>query len=121
MIWYNGKNIKTGAIGKKVGTGHSNTEKIILAQGNGLYAAKLCSDYYVGEKKDWFLPSKDELSLIYENLYKKGIGNLSSTDYWSSSEYELERVYYQDFNNGLQDEGYKDFSLNTHVRAVRAF
>jgi hypothetical protein len=35
---------------------------------------------------DWRLPTKEELKLIYEQLYKKGSGNFKTEVYWSSSE-----------------------------------
>jgi hypothetical protein len=43
-----------------------------------------------GGAKDWFLPSQEELDLMYENLYKQGKGdfklpNHSNCFYWSST------------------------------------
>jgi hypothetical protein len=62
--WNNGDFVKTGATETAIGTGKANTQKIVDIQGNGSYAAKLCSDLTQGGYSDWFLPSKDELNLI---------------------------------------------------------
>ena len=45
--WYNGDYIATGATGTAIGTGLTNTNTIIAAQGSGSYAAQLCADYSV--------------------------------------------------------------------------
>lgn len=34
---------------------------------------------------DWFLPSKDELQAMYDNLYLENVGGLTLYNYWSSS------------------------------------
>jgi hypothetical protein len=88
--WYNGSNIETGATGTEVGTGKTNTTLIVNAQGDGSYAAKLCDDLSITNNgvsyDDWFLPSIDELNLIYQNLYVSGISDFVYNYYWSSSE-----------------------------------
>ena len=43
--WYNGTNIVTGATGTAIGTGLTNTNAIIAAQGSGSYAASIARDY----------------------------------------------------------------------------
>lgn len=85
------------------------------------YAAKVCANYSAGGKDDWFLPSKDELDLMYENLQKEGLGGFSSNDYWSSSEYgdNASNAWYQNLSSGVQ--GNFGRSPNFRVRPVRAF
>jgi len=124
--WSNGSFINTGAIATALGTGQANTDKIVMAQGVGNYAAKLCADLVIGIYGDWFLPSKDELNLMYQNIGPAApapltnIGNFSSSCcYWTSSESSLEGAVEQDFSNGFQVDGTKTNSL--YVRAVRAF
>ena len=112
--------VETGATGTAVGTGKSNTEKIIKAQGTGSYAAKLCADLVIDGYDDWFLPSKDELNLLYQN--KDLIGGFSTeygSYYWSSSEYNKYSAIDQSFNSGYQD--YDDKTYSQKVRAVREF
>ncbi len=69
-----------------LGSGKANT-RLILNQ--ALYApcaAILCREYNGGGYTDWFLPSKDELALLFINLKWNGKGNFESGNYWSSTE-----------------------------------
>ena len=122
--WYNGSNIdiKTGTA---VGTGRANTDAIIAAQGSGSYAATLCKNLNTGGFSDWFLPSKDELDLMYKNLKKAGLGGFGEGWLWSSSQsignvYGYSIAWIQQFSDGIQTTyGYKINECS--VRAVRAF
>jgi hypothetical protein len=118
--WYNGSNITTGATGTAIGTGLSNTNRIIANQGAiaTSYAAGLARAYTGGGYNDWYLPSKDELNKMYIN--KVAIGGFSDlVYYWSSTEYFNSSVWAQYLGNGIQlDEG-KSNAYN--VRAIRAF
>ena len=117
--WYNGRYIKTGAQATGVGTGEKNTKAIIDAQGLGNYAARICYDLELGGYSDWFLPSKDELNLMYEKLCKKGLGGFEAYYYWSSTEYHENGAWIRDFAYGGQN--YNDKYDYQRVRAVRAF
>ncbi|MDR1216529.1 MAG: DUF1566 domain-containing protein [Treponema sp.] len=105
-----------------VGTGKRNTQVIVerLRQsGESGTAARQCASLDIGGYKDWFLPSKDELDLMYQNLKRKGLGGFYGDYYWSSSQYSTYNSWYQYFNGGSQGYYHKD---TTHrVRAVRAF
>lgn len=115
--WYNGSNVITGATYTTIGTGKSNTETIIQVQGLGVYAAKLCDDLVLNGYDDWYLPSKDELNILYQN--RDLIGGFTTNDYWSSSGNGSKNAWYQHFNSGNQLNNLKS---NTYrVRAVRAF
>ena len=114
----------TSAKGTNIGTGMSNTQKIVKIQGEGNYAAKLCDDLILNGYEDWFMPSKDELNLMYENLYLKGIGSFSSDYYWSSSEDDADFAWFQSYANGDQLlDNYDKYGLGSSIRAraVRAF
>jgi prepilin-type N-terminal cleavage/methylation domain-containing protein len=52
---------------------------------NGQVAAKLCNDLTLNEHNDWYLPARDELSILYNN--RDDIGGFTDSDYWSSTEY----------------------------------
>ena len=57
-----------GADGLEIGTGLQNTLDILdWCKDDGI-AAKLCYDLKLNGKDDWFLPSQDELLLIWSNL-----------------------------------------------------
>ena len=122
--WHNGSNIAIGASGTAIGTGKSNTTKIVQVQGNGSYAAKLCDNLVIDGYDDWFLPSKDELNILYQNRYLIG-GFTTNSDYdnyyWSSSEYSNPCVWRQDFKSGEQ-KGFESLKSSKYrVRAVREF
>ena len=115
-----------------IGTGRSNTEKLVAAMGDiayleesgskkGLYAAKVVQDSRQGGYDDWFLPSKDELNLMYENIAGPNLCALSGYNYWSSSEFNEGRAWVQFFVDGTQN-GYPCNGSNfVHVLPCRAF
>ena len=81
-------------------------------------AFKQCHNYHGGGYDDWYLPTKDELNLIYQNLRKTG--KISGNDwYWSSSQYGYTNAWSQRFNDGSQNTS--DENRDYCVRAVRAF
>lgn len=104
-----------------VGSGAANTVLITSKCKEAGIAARRCSDLVLNEYDDWFLPSKGELTLMYENLRKKGLGNLSGLVYWSSTQISIYDAIALDPSTGMQ------FSLNkmdarySFARAIRAF
>ena len=116
--WYNGTWMDTGATGTEVGTGTSNTDTIISSQGSGSYAAQVCADYSVSGYSDWYLPSKDELNLLY--VERATVGGITGDVYWSSTENNTNWAWLQFFSSGSQD-GNSSKSYTRYVRAVRAF
>ena len=124
IVWHIGSIDTLIAGGTAIGTGVTNTANIVgYDTANKTNAAWICKNYTGGGYTDWFLPSKDELSLMRQNLYARGFGNWSSATYWSSSEYlDAQGRYYawaQYFTNGYPYYFKQYFPLN--VRAVRAF
>jgi hypothetical protein len=112
----------------KIGSGKANTLAIITGFGvfplnKPTYAAMACYDLTITNNDfiydDWFLPSIEELNMMYNNLESNNIGSFYDM-YWSSSEGEYAGYPY-----------YKDFKLNTQgfygdynpclVRAAREF
>ena len=74
---------------------------------------------------DWYLPSKYELNLMYQNIGRvakgknKNKGGFVSYSYWSSTEYDSSVAWRQVFINGFQLSNDKYYTI--YVRAVRAF
>jgi hypothetical protein len=88
------------------------------------YNAQVAAHDFRGEGfSDWYLPSKDELNFIYQNLQVAGIVNLGSDWYWSSSEFGYlggnMQVWKQKLSDGNQD--WAAFNSVNSVRAIRAF
>jgi len=111
-----------GATGTGVGTGQSNTTKIVTylnSQGKTGYAAQLCDALVYGGYSDWFLPSKDELNMMYTNLKVFAVGGFADWYYWSSSEASAYDAWAQYFRFSSQHNIGK--TNNARVRAVRAF
>jgi hypothetical protein len=117
MQWYNGSYTTTNAVRDQVNAGLFNTERIIINQGAGSYAAQICANYQGGGYGDWYLPSKFELYLLY--LQKSVVGGFAMEVYWSSTEYDDYDAWFQSFVNGGQSYYSKDSPF--HVRAIRAF
>ena len=127
-VWGGFGTAVSAARGTAIGTGEANTAAIVAAYGasdpynnTADYAARLADQYAYGGYDDWFLPSQDELDLMYQN--KGAIGVFASDDYWSSSEYLPGGAWIQafgGFSEGNQFTAIK-YDDNYGVRAVRAF
>ena len=109
----------TGADGTALGTGAGNTVDIMAGCATAGIAARLCGDLDEGGYQDWYLPSYDELNKLYA-LKLLGFGGFSGVYYWSSTEYDFQYAYRQDFADGNQMYNAKDYS-NVYVRAIRSF
>jgi hypothetical protein len=107
-----------------VGSGMQNTARIaadLKSRGQTLRAAQIVSVPKYGGYDDWFLPSRDELNLMYENLKQKRIGGFSSDAYWSSSCTNTYFYAYSiNFSDGRQDP-HAGVGNDALVRAARRF
>jgi len=117
-----------GASNPAVGFGKWNTSDIMKNCSDPNGAAYICSNLVLNGYDDWFLPSKGELDLMYENLHLKGLGNFTADEvnlvgvYWSSTQYsgsEDLNAWGRYFVTGVS----KDYAKGTAycVRAVREF
>jgi hypothetical protein len=105
--------------GTAVGTGATNTAAILANCNEPGIAARLCNDYESGGYNDWFLPSKDELILIYSHLYETGIVDFQFQVYWSSSEWGSQAAGYYHFYSNYYTAEHK--GSNMFIRAAKIF
>jgi len=103
-----------------LGTGMANTLAIVNWCGQRPIAASVCNDLVLNGYDDWYLPSRDELSLMYQNLRTQNLGNFSYNWYWSSSQSSSGYAWDVNFDNGDVSD-FSDKDSNGQVRAVRAF
>ena len=137
----NGANTAVGTA-TKIGSGLSNTKSLVEMMGlegdkskayssdsgdtTKEYAAYACYCYSLEKGgivyDDWFLPSKDELNLLYKVLKSATtpLGNFVTSGYWSSSENSSSYAWDKNFDIGAQ---YNDiYRANySYVRPIRAF
>ena len=122
------------ASNSNIGAGNQNTNLIISECTESGIAAEICANLNLNNYDDWYLPSKDELNLLYNNLHLNGLGGFTTGSagnisgwYWSSTEGEDDGnaawvQSFKDGQNGFQttyDIGIKTF--NNNIRAVRSF
>ena len=127
-VW-GGWSYEVGTTETYFGYGESNTEAIVGEYGSAEpygdytdYAAKLCYDLMYGGYDDWFLPSQDELELMYTVLHQAipvPLGDFTIEYYWSSSEETENYAYIYRFSTGDPTSGVKFQTYG--VRAVRSF
>lgn len=116
------------ASGTAIGTGYDNTRTMMdqSTDKEDLRAAYVCHELVLDGYSDWFLPSKDELNLMYQNLRLQSIGGFvtsmnDSSDYWSSSSVfnDSDDAWFINFGSGAQNQKVK--TSNCRVRPIRAF
>ena len=109
-----------------INAGIYNTERIIMQQGagNGTYAAMVAAHYQFngngwGGYGDWYLPSKYELSILYQQRNTVG-GFNSGWIFWSSTEADDKTAWSFDFVAGTQQADSKILTTR-FIRAIRSF
>ncbi len=113
------RGLHRGLFGGKAATGVIVARHVAGSVAKNLYAAGVADDYTTATASDWWLPSKDELEKMQENLNNKGVGGFASDFYWSSSESDANYAWTQYFNLGTQYSN--DKTTTFYVRPVRAF
>lgn len=103
-----------GLTGTAIGVGLPNTEAMLAKYAdNDSYWWKLIKEKRDNTGLDWFMPSKDELDMLYDNknvIPSLGGVALKSDYYWSSSEYDNDDAWYQYFSNGNQGNYYGKYA-----------
>jgi hypothetical protein len=121
-----------GGLSFSLGSGLTNTNRITsICLQNGI-AAEICSNLQLNGYSDWFLPSINELQLMWNNLRgtpnspTPNLANFSTqSPYWSSSEpsnypcYALAIDFWQ--GNMVTRNKYMGQNYGSRVRAIRSF
>lgn len=105
-------------IGTSIGTGQANTNAIINQCNEIGIAARICHNLVLNDYNDWFLPSRDELTQLFNQ--RNVVGGFASYYYWSSSQYDADNADYQDFYLNYLSS-YRTKETLGYVRAIRAF
>jgi hypothetical protein len=114
-----------GARGTAVGTGRRNTLDMLAACAERGTAADLSANLTVNGVGGWFLPSRDELALLYRNLRATGAtdfrdaGITDNFTYWTSSQQTADMANHIDFAD-LGRLHYDDKDFPRRVRAIRS-
>jgi hypothetical protein len=129
---------KIGATGDGIadGSGMRNT-KIILEHASwyiqqGFFsttktpaqtAARLCLESNHEGFSDWYLPTLQELALMYKNLKENNLGIFKKMTYWSSTEHKdfPSKAWYYNFREAKAGSVGYDKTDPNYVRAIRAF
>lgn len=118
---WGGYNTETGITATAIGSGLANTNALI-----GMNLQPNTSGWWVvwdkveefrqSHSDNWFVPSKDELNLVYQQ--KANLSNISTISgysyYWSSSEYSV-NARYQCLSSGSQNS----INKNKHYYRTR--
>ena len=103
-----GYEVETGVTATAIGSGLSNTNSLIemnlQPSTSGWYVVwDKIKEFRQSHSSNWFLPSRDELNLIYEA--RSNLSNLSISVYpwyWSSSEESSANAWFQYSTDGSQ-------------------
>jgi hypothetical protein len=124
IVWWLANQKKdTKATATGIGSGAANTARIVAALGDTSFTAGgLAKSYRGGGFADWFLPSQEELKLMFANLHARGLGGFSNNYYWSSSA-QTGRfpAFAQNFGDPDRSIDATAYGLDFCVRAARAF
>ncbi|MFN6039781.1 MAG: DUF1566 domain-containing protein, partial [Bacteroidota bacterium] len=125
--WSNITNITIGINAQSTWDGLLNSNSIVGQPGHSNSAAQLCLNLVSGGQNDWYLPSIDELGLLWHNRFNinKVLSSISGASilpftgsYWSSTEGGAGALGFA-FNTGAVASLSKGGG-NT-VRAIRSF
>jgi hypothetical protein len=117
-----GTSISTSAA---FGAGPSNTAAIVAGCAQAGIAARVADDLVLNGYSDWFMPSKDELTLMVTNLGAVGYPGLTATAYLSSTELDANTAVAQGNGGAVGKSQTSTCSWGTcryyNLRPVRAF
>jgi hypothetical protein len=127
QVWSNVDQTGIGSSAQSNWDGSSNSNAIVGQAGHNSSAASICLNSTNGGQSDWYLPSIQELNMLWNNYYTvarsltqiSGATQLLTSTYWSSTENDNGYAWFFNFNYGNVDYYFKYYTY--YVRAVRAF
>jgi len=104
-----------------VGDGFENTQnmmKSIEKKGGGVNSAPYyCTNLTVNGFNDWYIPSLDEIALMYANLHSNNLGKFKQRDYWHSSQ---DGVVWGTYSFAKGESGRHSYAYENDKRLTRA-
>lgn len=91
-----------------------------VGYGSWEQATAACDALILEGHDDWRLPTKEELAVAYEYFRQKGLNEIQSDTYWSSSRADEHHIWAKDFGNGRLKQDAVSMEHNQY-RAVRDF
>ena len=91
-----------------------------VGYGSWEQATAACDALILKGHDDWRLPTKEELDEAYEYFRQKGLNEIQSDTYWSSSRVDEHHIWAKDFGNGRLKQDAESMEHNQY-RAVREF
>jgi hypothetical protein len=113
--------IPEGATPEAIGQGIVNTASIVATCATAGISARLANDLVLNNFSDWFLPSLEELGMMWTELASDGLGGFANHIYWSSTQASDTQAFTVDMNNGNQGTHSKGNTSNRYTRAMRRF
>jgi hypothetical protein len=110
-----------GADGFERGDGEQNTKDILSGCDEVKSAAYVSDNYATADYDDWYLPSIEELELMYNELHVQGIGEFYGGPYWSSTQNFSLGAWYLNFSTGERSNNRNKADDGLKVRAIRSF
>ena len=112
--------IAEGLTPDAIGQGVINTASIVAGCATAGISARVANDLVLNGFSDWFLPSLEELGMMWTELASDGLGSFVNQSYWSSTQASATQAYTVDMNNGNPNFHNKS-QTNRHTRAMRRF
>ena len=106
------------------GAGESNTALIVAEmekEDESGRAAQLVDAYSHAGFNDWYLPSKNELEYMCEEIHLDDEGDFENVFYWSSSETGIQQAWSISFSASFCTESSANKGSNYRIRPIRSF